>query len=104
MNVVSLRPPGDDPKRRRTFVVVSRQALIESRFLTVICAPVYSAGEGLATQVAVGVDEGLKRRSWIMCDHLVSLRKADLTDYVGSLPGDRVRALDRALAVALGLA
>jgi mRNA interferase MazF len=78
--------PGGDPKLYRTFVVVSRQALIDSRFSTVICAPVYSSGEGLATQVAVGPEEGLKHVSWIMRDNLVSLRKSDLTHYAGSLP------------------
>lgn len=64
--------PGGDPKLYRIFVIVSRQALIDSRFSTVICAPVYSRGEGLATQVAIGPDEGLKHESWIMCDNLVS--------------------------------
>src|SRR5260221_4245301 len=56
--------PGGDPKQHRTFVIVSRQALIDSRFSTVICAPVFSNGEGLSTQVRVGPDEGLKHQSW----------------------------------------
>ncbi|MGA7884826.1 MAG: type II toxin-antitoxin system PemK/MazF family toxin [Acidobacteriaceae bacterium] len=96
--------PGADPKQYRTFVVVSRQALIESRFSTVICAPVYSEGQGLLTQVAVGVEEGLRHDSWIMCDNLASLRKSDLTQYVGSLPPRKALELDRALAAALELA
>jgi mRNA interferase MazF len=70
-----------DPKSHRTFVVVSRQVLIESKFSTVICAPVYTHGEGLATQVPIGPEEGLKHSNWIMCDNLVSLRKADLTNF-----------------------
>ena len=69
--------PGGDPKRYRTFVIVSRQVLIDSRFSTVVCAPVFSQGEGLSTQVLVGPDEGLKHASWIMADNLVSLRKTD---------------------------
>jgi mRNA interferase MazF len=95
--------PGGDPKQHRTFVVVSRQALIESRFSTVICAPVFTAGEGLSTQIPVGIDEGLKHESWIMCDNLVSLRKTDLSQYVGSLSARRLAELDRALRVALDL-
>jgi mRNA interferase MazF len=43
--------PGGDPKRYRVFVVVSRQVLADSRFSTVICAPVFSSGEGLSTHV-----------------------------------------------------
>ena len=95
--------PGGDPKLYRTFVVVSRQALIDSRFSTVICAPVYSSGEGLATQVTVGPEEGLKHASWIMCDNLVSLRKADLTNYIGSLSRATIVNLNNALKMALDL-
>jgi len=95
--------PGRDPKAYRAFVVVSRAALIESRFSTVICAPVFSHGEGLSTQVAVGVDEGLKHASWIMCDNLVSIRKSELTDYLGSLSGAKLGELNEALKMALEL-
>jgi mRNA interferase MazF len=95
--------PAGDPKRQRTFVIVSRQALIDSRFSPVICAPVFSTGEGLSTQVAVGPDEGLKHSSWIMCDNLVSLRKSELTQFVGAMRPSRLAELDRALKMALDL-
>lgn len=98
------RPRGGDPKRSRVFVVVSRQALIDSRFSTVVCAPVYTRRDGLATQVDVGADEGLKHDSSVHCDALVSLPKPMLTDYVASLGPARLRALDEALRVALALA
>ena len=96
-------PSSRDPKRSRVFVIVSRQVLIDSRFSTVICAPIYSVHDGLSTQVAVGVDEGLKHESSIHCDELVSLPKSVLTNYVGSLPPQTVRALDQALRVAVGI-
>lgn len=98
-----VRRPGADPKPSRVFVVVSRQVLIDSRYATVICAPVFTRGEGLATQVAVGVEEGLKHPSWISCDNLVSLRKADLTDYVGTVSPDKTAELNEALSIALDL-
>lgn len=94
---------GGDPKALRVFVVVSRQALIESRFSTVVCAPVYTRRDGLATQVNLGPDEGLKHESSIHCDALVSLPKPLLTDYVASLKAAQVRALDQALRIALAL-
>lgn len=94
--------PATDPKRFRTYVIVSRQALLESRFSTAICAPIFSIAEGLATQVLVGPDEGLKHPSWIMCDHLVSVPKSALTQYVGSLSTSKILDLDQALAAALG--
>ena len=98
------RPRGGDPKSSRVFVVVSRQALIDSRFSTVVCAPVYSRRDGLATQVDVGPDEGLKHESSVHCDGLVSVPKPLLTDYLSSLKPARLRALDQALRVALALA
>ena len=94
-------PSARDPKKFRVFVVVSRQVLIESRFSTVICAPVYSAYDGLSTQVAVGVDQGLKHDSSIYCDELVSLPKSILTNFVGSLSPEKLQELNRALCVAL---
>jgi mRNA interferase MazF len=97
------RAAAQDPRRFRVFVVVSRQVLIDSRFSSVICAPVYSRHEGLSTQVPVGVDEGLKRESAIFCDELVSLRKSILTQYVGMLSAGKRRLLDRALHAALEL-
>ena len=97
-------PGGGDPKRSRVFVVVSRQALIDSRFSTVVCAPVYTRRDGLATQVEVGPDDGLKHESSVHCDALVSVPKTLLSDFVGSLDPERQRSLDRALGIALGLA
>ena len=97
------KPGGDDPRRYRTFVVVSRQTLIDSKFQSVVCAPVFTRGQGLSTQVAVNASEGLKHASWIMCDTLSSLRKEELTQYVGSLSWARTRELDRALKMALDL-
>ena len=96
-------PSRRDPKRFRVFVVVSRQVLIESRFSTVMCAPVYTAYDGLATQVEVGVGEGLAHESSVHCDEVVSLPKAALTDYVGSLSPQKIAILNRALRVALDL-
>jgi mRNA interferase MazF len=84
--------------------VVSRQTLIDSRFSTVVCAPVYSRRDGLATQVDVGQEEGLKHDSSIHCDALVSLPKPLLTDYITGLKPARLRFLDQALRVALALA
>jgi mRNA interferase MazF len=93
--------PGGDPKHYRVFAIVSRQAVIDSRFSTVVCAPVFTNGAGLSTQVAVGPDEGLKHPSWVMCDNLVSVRKSDLTNYVGVLPKSKLAELADALKMAL---
>lgn len=97
------RPTRRDPKRFRVFVVVSRQVLIDSRFSTVMCVPVYTAYDGLATQVPVGVAEGLKHDSSIHCDEIVSLPKSVLTNYIGSLSPQKAGLLNRALRIALDI-
>ena len=97
------RPSKRDPKRFRVFLVVSRQVVIDSKFSTVICAPVYTARHGLSTQVTVGPDEGLRHESSVHCDELVSLSKSVLTHFVGALPASKLADLDGALLVALGI-
>jgi mRNA interferase MazF len=96
--------PTGDPKKNRTFVIVSRQALSNTSFSTLICAPVFSDAEGLSTQVPIDVPEGMKHHSWIYCDNLVSVPKSALTQYVGSLSPAKIAELDRALRIALDLA
>ena len=96
-------PTRRDPRRRRAFVVVSRQVLIESRFATVVCAPIFTTQAGLQTQVPVGVNEGLKHDSAVHCDELVSLPKSVLTNYLGALSNTQVESLDRSLKVALAI-
>jgi mRNA interferase MazF len=85
------------------FVVVSRQVTIDSRFATVVCAPVYSVHDGLASQVPIGIDEGLLHDSSIHCDELISLPKSALTSFVGTLPLAKLHALNKALKVALDI-
>jgi len=101
--IYRVHKPGGDTREYRAFVIVSRQVLIESRFSTVICAPIFINGEGLSTQVEVGPAEGLKDQSWIMCDNLVSLKKADLSNYIASLPAAKIAEVNRALKMALDL-
>ena len=92
-----------DPKKYRVFVIVSRQVLIDSRFSTLICAPIYSSYDGLSTQIRVGIEEGLKHESSIHCDELVSIPKISLTHYIGSLSTEKVQQLNDAIRVALSL-
>jgi mRNA-degrading endonuclease toxin of MazEF toxin-antitoxin module len=45
----------------------------------------------------------MKHESWILCDNLVSLRKVQLTRFVGSLARSKIAELDRALKMTLAL-
>jgi len=96
-------PSARDPKKSRVFVLVSRQVLLDSRFSTAICVPVYSVHDGLSSQVLIGEDEGLTHSSSVHCDELVSLPKTALTNYVGSLSPAKIRLLDKALLAALDI-
>lgn len=91
----------NDTKKQRVFVIVSRQVLIDSKYSTVVCAPVYTATEGISTQVGIGIEEGLKHQSWIRCDELVSIRKSELTNYIGSLSDVAIAKMNEALRIAL---
>ena len=95
------RPTKQDPKRIRAYVIVSRQALIETVYETVICAPIYTNRNGLPTEVYIGIDEGLKHESCIRCDELISIDKSKLTDFIGSLSPRKIQELNQALRVAL---
>ncbi len=90
-----------DTKNFRVFIIVSRGVLIDSKFSTLICAPVYSSYNGLATQVPIGIEEGLKHESSIYCDELVSLPKTRLTHYIGHLSDKKLKLLKNALLISL---
>ena len=93
-----------DTKDYRVFLVVSRQTLIDTKFSTVICAPVYSQyDETIQTQVEVGTDEGLKHDSAVYCDDLMGIPKALLTDYIGSLSDVKMEEVKFALRIALAV-
>ena len=97
------KPSRRDPKGFRVFVVVSRQRFIETRFDSVICAPIYTNCIGLPSEVEVGIDEGLKHESCIHCDELISIQKSNLTNYIGKLSPNKIIELNEALKIALEL-
>ncbi len=68
-----------------------------------ICAPVNSNADGRSTEVAVGVDEGLKHDSFVNCDQLILVPKRVLTNYVGALSRRKLVELRVALRIALGV-
>lgn len=96
-------PSGEDPRRSRVFCIVSRQVLIDSKYSTVICAPVYTAYDGLATQVPLSVEDGMKHDCSLHCDNLISLQKSMLTNFVAALSRDKIAELNQALQFALDL-
>lgn len=91
------------PDRRRPVLVLSRQEVI-GLLHTVIVAPITSTIRGAPGEVAIGVPEGLKRNSAITLDHVQTVERSRLSTYVGSVRGETMRAVCRALAIATGCA
>ena len=51
----------------------------------------------------IGIDEGLKHDSSIHCDDLISIPKSSLTHFISTLSLPKIRELDKAIAIAVGL-
>ena len=89
------------PDKRRPVLIISRQAAI--RFLrTVVVAPVTSTIHGSPAEVEVGFDEGLKHRSAVNLDHLQTVDKSLLRQFVGTVDAATLRKVCRAVAIATG--
>ena len=89
------------PDKLRPVVVLSRGDVI-GLLHTVMVAPVTSHIRGAPSEVAVGVEEGLKHPSAVNLDHVQTIEKARLAGYLGSLAPEKMRAVCRALSVAVG--
>jgi mRNA interferase MazF len=91
------------PDKRRPVLVLTRQQVI-GLLHTVMVAPITSTIYGAPSEVLVGADEGLKGPSAINLDHVQTVERARLVSFVGTVPTDKMRAVCRALAVAVGCA
>lgn len=96
-------PSKNEPKKHRVFLVVSRQAFIDSSYSTVICAPVYTNYSDVSTQISIGVEEGLKHQSYARCDDLISMPKSMLTNFIGRISSRKFYELKKALKLALAI-
>ena len=86
------------------YVVVSRAFIAENDDVaTVVCAPVYSAILGIATEVLIGPADGIPKTSAVRCDFLTLMFKSKLTQFVGTFSATKRDELDHALALALDL-
>jgi mRNA interferase MazF len=89
------------PDKRRPVVVLTRPEVIPLLH-TVMVAPITATIRGAPSEVAVGVEEGLKQPSAINLDHVQTVEQARLTTYVGHVGRDTMRQVCRALAIAVG--
>ena len=89
------------PDRRRPVLVLTRQDMI-GRLNTVTVAPITSTIRGVASEVVVGAEVGLKRPSAVNLHHVATVPLAGLRTYVGTVSDDVMWQVRSALLFALG--
>jgi mRNA interferase MazF len=65
-------------------------------------APITSTVHGAPSEVVVGTDEGLRHASAVNLDHVQTVERTRLVSYVGSVSPTMMKAVCRALAIAIG--
>ncbi len=91
------------PDRQRPVLVLTRQDMI-GRLATVTVAPLTTTIRGVASEVVVGIEVGLREPSAINLHHVATVPRAGLRSYVGTLPPDTMLRVRDALLFALGFA
>jgi mRNA interferase MazF len=89
------------PDKRRPVLILTRPEVIPL-LNTVMVAPITSTRRGAPSEVAVGVDEGLKRDSAVSLDHVQTVEQDRLVGFIGTLDDAKMRQVCRALAIATG--
>lgn len=89
------------PDKRRPVLVLSRDGALQ-HLRTAVVAPITTTIRDLPSEVRVGVADGLKSESAVNLDHLYTVEKDDLRQWLGRLPEVRMRAVCEAVEIALG--
>lgn len=88
-------------QKRRPVLVLTRPDMIP-RLNTVTVAPLTTTIRNVPSEVVVGSEVGLKEPSAVNLHHVVTVPRAGLRSYVGSLPPDEMERVRDALLFALG--
>jgi mRNA interferase MazF len=88
--------------KRRAVVVITRELMV-GRMSTVTVAPITSTVHGIATEVRVGVRNGLDQDYAIKCDQIVSIAIEALHEQCGWLLEEQELELHEAIRAAFDL-
>ena len=91
------------PDKRRPVLIISRQEVI-ALLRTVMVAPITSTIHGSPGEVAVGVEQGLEHPCAVNLDHVQTVDKAHLHQFLGRAGPRTMRQVCRAMARATGCA
>jgi mRNA interferase MazF len=89
------------PDRRRLVLVLTRQEVFE-HLRTVTVAPITSTIRGIASEVVLGTEAGLKRPSAVNLDNVATVPRSGLRTYVGTVTDETLEDVRNALIFALG--
>ncbi len=89
------------PDKPRPVLILTRQEVIP--YLdTVTIAPITRTIRGIASEVVVGVAEGLKEKSVINLHHVMTIPKNSLRKFVGTVSDSTMSDVETAMLFALG--
>jgi len=88
------------PDKTRPVVILSRDDVIPL-LNTVMIAPILSTIYGIPSEVAVGIEHGLKNTSAINLDHVQTVDKNRLTNFIAHLDDPIMEQVCNALANAV---
>ena len=89
------------PDRQRPVLVLTRSDMMPV-LNTVTVAPLTRTIRGVASEVVVGIESGLKVPSAINLHHVVTVREPGLRRFVGTVPPAALAKVRSALLFALG--
>jgi len=89
------------PDKRRPALVLTRDSSL-ALLSSVTVVPITTARRGLASEVPLGIEHGLKHDSAANFHNLMTLQKRDVGALIGTLPDSVLDDACRALAFALG--
>lgn len=95
-----VEPPDEQP---RPYVILTRHGAIR-HLEKVIAAPVTRNARGIATEVQVGPDDGLRHESAVNLDNTALIHKAHLRNRITTLGPHKMHAICRALDLATSCA
>ena len=89
------------PDKQRPVLLLTRSDMIPV-LNTVTVAPLTRTIRGVASEVVVGIDGGLKADSAINLHHVVTIPKTGLRRFVGAVPPEILARIRAALLFAFG--
>lgn len=89
------------PDKRRPVVVLSRDGTLAS-LRTATVAPVTTTIRGIASEVALGVDDGFKQACVVNLDHIHTIPQRELVRWIATLDAQRMDEVCAAVHIALG--